>query len=458
MSSSSKGKTGNHSDSDDTLTSSDLSDLSDYEGDKEDDDFCDSESCLSLAFSVKSNRSTVAVKSAKTKKKVRFKPGDSLVLVYEIPNREMLGLRSASESSDSEYSASDSEEDEDGDDDNVVTDKNDNDEESDENEDDLEDEEDDDDDDDEEDESDEDDDDDECKKSGAALRNQKPKLKPVGRLVSVKHISVRKPIEFPKALQKPRETVKKLISLDPPTVKEKKKTRKGNKLRDKKDKVKVKTDNVKATDTPRKERNRKNKSGAITADLDSGKVKRPRRNKTRLLEIKATVESNHKTNVSVPKLVFKHDFKPTVVDVNGSSLSGTKGKQLISRSKLQPTSIRLSKRTDILDSANNKSVSSNNGDKPRRPAKVVSASYDSLSSIIPKTYVPLHEAIHNQTVEESLHRLDPNDMNATNKRLYAWQIANGNITSQSLRTPSILPFLESLKTSVIENGAVDVPS
>ncbi|KAH3773675.1 uncharacterized protein DDB_G0286299-like [Dreissena polymorpha] len=427
----------------------------------------DTASCRSLTFSVKSGRSTATVKSKKTKKRVRFKPGASLVLIYEIPNREMLGLKSESEDSDGSGEESDDEDDDDDD--------------GDEEDDDEEDEENDEDDDDNEDEDDEEsDDEDEGDDDGKENKQKLKKPKPFARLIAVKQL-------YNKKLQESRANSKK-VSETPRVASAEKKTRKSAK-RETKERIKSsKSVSLPIINVDNKNKTNKKKSRASNKRKDNDKTKKLKKGRTRLIEIRATVQGCNKSSsiTSVPKTLSKQDLKPSVIDVN--HLSGT-SKPLTNRAKLQPISVRFSK-SDLRPTSG--SATSDSPTRRHSVAHVVSASYESLTSVMPDSYITIKagqncllgqngfvgqngqvgqngligqngHALRNGLLgqnglieEESIKRLDPDLMSSSSKRNYAWQIANGAISSQSLRTPSILPFWDSLQNS--ENNTIKLPT
>ncbi|XP_045160107.2 kinesin-related protein 4-like [Mercenaria mercenaria] len=421
---------------DDTLTSSDCSESSDNESSEHDrDDTSDTASYRSLAFSVKKNRSTAIVKSKKSKKRVRFKPGDSLVLIYVIPNREMLGLKSDSEDSDYGDSddESDDEEDDDDDDDEDEDDDEDNDEDND-------------------DDSENDDD-----SNNKMNKNKAVKPKPFAKLLAVKQVNRHKIPDLRSNIKRAQEKPKP-ISLDLNSnpagsrIKQRLKPRKKEKKDVPKSLKKESTANT--ISKTKQSKNKKNKSNSIKVDVN--KTTKTRKNRPRLLEIRATVEAdskNSETQASVQKVVHKNDIKPNVIDVNDSVCLNS-SKHLTNRTRLQPTSFRITKpRPDSGETKGANSLS----ERSTKVAQVVSASYESLSSVLPSSYINLN-SIQNHTVEETIRRLDPESMNTSGKRNYAWQVANGTISSQSLRTPSILPFWDSLQNSVAENNTIKLPT
>ncbi|KAL4235698.1 hypothetical protein ACF0H5_004091 [Mactra antiquata] len=412
--------------SEDAVTSSDSS--ADESSDNEPDDSSDSASVKSLAFTVRPRRSKVTVKSKKSNKRVRFKPGDSLVLIYIIPNREMLGLKSESEDSD-EYEGSD---DESGDED----DSDDGDDDDDDNTDD------------------ENDDDDEDDDNGNGKTQSKTKkTKPFAKLIAVKQVNKRKTSDVRNANKTVQEKPKEINTITNVPQTKLKKTPRVRPKREKKEPVK--TNKTKDFNTDNKNKN-KSKQYKTNNAIKVDKRPRSRRNRSRLLEIRATVESTNKTDNThvVPKLTLKSDVKPSIIDVNSSVST----KQLTNRTRLQPTSFRITKPGSRPNSAGApQSVSSSIPEKQTSVAKVVSGNYSSLTSVLPDSYVKF-QSFQNNTVEETIKRLDPDCMNSSGKRNYAWQIANGTITSQSLRTPSILPFWDSLQNSVTENNTIKLPT
>lgn len=411
--------------------SDDLSSSGGSESDDENDDTSDTCSYRSLAFSTKANRRKAVVKSKKSKKKVRFKPGDSLVLIYIIPNREMLGLKSGSEDSDESGEESDEEEDDDDDDDEDDNDNDDDDDEDDEE------------DDEEEDDDDEDEDDDSGDDEGdGKKKNSTKKPKPFAKLLAVKQINRRKPPDLRNNVKRAQEKTKVVnIDLVSTVLTSKKKARSKHK-KDRKEKVKLTKKESKASnETKGKTKSKRNKTSAIK--VDGERHLKSRRNRSRLLEIRATVEesANKKSgHISVPKVMYKNDIKPALIDVNSNSPIVI-SKPLTTRARLQPTSVRITKESDPLLSK----VINSTAENP--VSQVVTASYDSLTSVMPTSYINL-SALKNNVIEETVERLDPDNMNKSGKRNYAWQIANGTISSQSLRTPSILPFWDSLQNSV----------
>lgn len=400
---------------------------------QENDETSDTCSYRSLAFQTKNHRKRAVVTAKKSKKRVRFKPGDSLVLIYIIPNREMLGLKSGSEDSDESGEESDDEDDDD--------DENEDDDDDDENDED----EDNDDDDEEDDEDDEDDDDDndsgdEDEEGKKTSKTKKPK--PFAKLLAVKQVNRRKLPDLRSNVKRAQEKNKLNIDIVSTSNNTKKKQRAKNK-KDRKEKSKA-SKNVSRENKSKQSRGKRNRTNAIKADVD--KTPKVRRGRPRLLEIRATVEppaNKTSSHVSVPKVMYRSDFKPALIDVNSNGPIVV-SKPLTNRVKLQTTSVRITKESDpIVSNAGNKPTI----EKPSSVAKVVSASYDSLTSVMPTSYIDL-SALRNNVVEETVERLDPDNMNTSGKRNYAWQIANGTISSQSLRTPSILPFWDSLQNSV----------
>ncbi|XP_052774889.1 putative uncharacterized protein DDB_G0270496 [Mya arenaria] len=407
------------------------------------DDVSENASVRSLAFRVKPGKTTATIKSKKSKKRVRFKPGDSLVLVYWIPNREMLGLKSGSDDSDDSGEETDDEDDDD--------------------EDDVDDDEDDDDEDDDDDDDDEDDDDDDSDGERKAKVKSK-KDKPFARLIAVKQINnrrrslpdlrnnIRKTPERPKSAT----TVDVNLQLQKSKKRNKKFVKKDRKERGKNSKKEV-VANLPVISVNNRKLPKKNKLNAIKPDIE--KPNRHRRSRARLLEIRATVESQNRQGVqmSAPKMTYKNDVRTSIPDVN-NSLTGT-SKPLTNRTRLQPTSFRITK-PDRPNSGVSHSTTELPVEKPRSVAHVVSASYDSLTSVLPSSYVQLTSALqkHGIVEKESITRLDPDNMNAASKRNYGWQIANGTISSQSLRTPSILPFLDSLQNSISDNNTIKLPT
>jgi len=390
----------------------------------------DTTSCRSLAFRVNRGRNTATFKSKKSKKRVRFKPGDSLVLIYVIPNREMLGLKSASEDSDSEYEDSD-DEDEDDDNENDEDDKE-------ESEEDIEEDDDDDDDEEEEEDDEEDDDDDEKSDNEKKDKREKKNPKPFAKLIAVKQVNRHKtPPELRSSLKKPTEKVKPITA---DTNVQSHKGKKRNKrllkreMRDK-DKTTKKDNSLTLPEiiVSNKPRQKKNRNSVVKTETG-----RPRHRKkgVRLIEIRATVESERG-----PKSPRKADLKPSNTDAN-SAITGV-SKPLTSRTRLQPTSFKITK-SETRPSSGVAKLANEVPVKPRSVAHVVSASYDSLTSVLPSSYIQLTSSLRKNGLieEESIKRLDPEDMTEASKRNYGWQIANGTISSQSLRTPSILPFLD----------------
>jgi hypothetical protein len=430
-------KTQDSESEDETVTSSDYSESSDDESSEHDrDDASDTTSYRSLAFSVKKHRSTAIVKSKKSKKRVRFKPGDSLVLIYVIPNREMLGLKSDSESSDYGDSDDDSDDEEDDDDDNDDDDEQE--------------------DDDEDDGDDDDDESDEDKDSKHKSKKDKTvKPKPFAKLLAVKQVHRRKFPDLRSNVKKVNESSRtNNLDLGSNQATSKKKQRLKPTKNEKKETPKQSKNEISAINKSKQIKNKKSKTNAIKGDVI--KPHKSKRNRSRLLEIRATVEpvsKNQDSSVSGAKLTYKNDIKPNVIDVNGA-VSLNNSTSLTNRTRLQPTSFRITKSRPSSGSAKSK-----NG-LPERPAKiaqVVSASYESLTSVLPTSYINLN-SIQNKTVDETIKRLDPESMNSSGKKSYAWQVANGTISSQSLRTPSILPFLDSLQNSVSENNTLKLPT
>ena len=442
-------KTQDSESEDDVVTSSDCSESSDDEiSDHDQDDTSDTTTYRSLSFSVKKNRSTAIVKSKKSKKRVRFKPGDSLVLIYVIPNREMLGLKSDSESSDYGDSDEDSDDEEEDDDDG-----DDNDDDDDEQEDDDDDEGDDDDEDD-----DDDDSDDENHNKNKSKKDKTVNPKPFAKLLAVKQVQRKKFPDLRNNVKKGNESPRTInLDLNSNQANSKKKQRLKPLKKEKKEIPKPLKKDISTVSKSKQTKSKKNKTNS--RDKDAIKTYKSKRNRSRLLEIRATVEPVSKsqdTSTSGTKLMYKHDIKsPNIVDVNGA-VSINSSTHLTNRTRLQPTSFRITK------SRPNSGTSKSANGLPERPAKVaqaVSACYDSLTSVLPSSYTCINLAsIQNQTVDETIKRLDPDSMNSSGKKSYAWQVANGNITSQSLRTPSILPFLDSLQNSVSENNTLKLPT
>lgn len=392
------------------------------------DDASDVASLRSLAFSVKADTGRATIKSKKSKKRVRFKPGDSLVLVYVIPNREMLGLKSESEDSDESGESDDDSDDECDEDDDEDDD--------------------DDDDDDEEDDSDEENNESKAKSKKSNVKKEKPFAK----LIAVKQVNRRKVPDLRNNVKKARDNSRKVLNFDlsapPPRLK------KRNSKQNKKEKKELRKEVLQPSAVQLKQSKTKknNKCSAIKADV--GKANRPRRNRTRLLEIRATVQSSSKSDVqtSVPK----GDIKPAIIDVN-SSISAS-SKPLTNRTRLQPTSFHISKPISRPNSGGTSKSVTSLPEKKTSVAQVVSASYESLSSVLPDSYVTVQSFENGTAEEETIKRLDPDLMNTKSKRNYAWQIANGTISSQSLRTPSILPFWDSLQNSMTEKSTLKLPT
>lgn len=408
---------------------SETSSDSDTEPDDVIDDVSDAASIRSLAFKVKPGKHVATIKSKKSKKRVRFKPGDSLVLVYIIPNREMLGLKSDSEDSDENRESDDDSDDEDDDD-----------------EDDEEETDDDDDD------GDEEDDDDEDDEEGTKKKVRAKKEKPFAKLIAVKQVNRRKVTDPRKNAKKVNEN-RKMLNFDLSALPQRPRRQnyKANK-KEKKERGNKKVLQTSAVQMKQTKPKKNNTFSAIKTDLE--KVSRPRRGRARLLEIRATVESSNKP---IDPSAARSDFKPSVIDMNGSSKAAIK--PLVNRTRLQPTSFRISKSVPRPSSGTGgKGVNRDLPEKKNTVAQVVSASYDSLTSVLPDSYVTIQSFDNGTVEEETIKRLDPDLMNAKSKRNYAWQIANGTITSQSLRTPSILPFWDSLQNSMTESNTLKLPT
>lgn len=435
----------------DAMTSSSDQDSSDKESDNNDSDY-DGKSYKSLTFNKNSRRTTTHLKSKKTGKRVRFKPGDSLVLIYIIPNREMLGLKSASEDSDDYYEESDEESgDEENEEDNVESSEEEEDDNDDDEDDDLKD-----DSDDEsevEDEEGEDNDTDENK-------NVKNKPRPFAKLLAARQVSAKRKPPLPSikpTTKLPEKSPKQvnMTNLNEPS-KVKKKTKRYSKRKEKKP-VKSETQENTPDNRSRSSR-RKQKLAAAEKD----KPLRHKRSRSRIIEINATIEG--KSVGSVPRVLYKQDLKPSVVDVNGASVSSPGGqKTLINRSRMQSATLRVATKGARPNSAPKSNTLTPLGPirpnsavrrsvpvlpsidcKSRTVSRVVSGSYESLTSVLPDSYLKLN-SLQTDAADGTLDRLDPDCMNSDGKRHYAWQIANGTITSKSLRTPSILPFWDSLQ-------------
>ena len=406
------------SDSDDTIISNACTESSGEESDH--GEISDSES---ISLSVVSTTSTVTSRKPPNpnKKRVSFKPGDSLVLIYEIPNRAMLGLKSDSESSDD--GDGDESDDEDDDEDDSDTDD---------------------------DSSDDEDDDD----VGSKNKSGKKNTKSLPKLLSVKSISRRNNVECKTEVKRDSRKVAKLIGLSlnqtqqPPT--QRRRIRKNTRVSSEScenDKMVKKEPHPKAIvvdELKRKKVNTRMSNGlnAISNQTLYGKGGRRRRNR-HFLEIKATLPHNREinsNNVGVTK--YKQDLKPSIATLDSHGAISVCGKQtsqkkLTQRSRLQPVSFRLAKTRlthGSVDKPAFSSMASLEKDKQGPDVKQgMSATYESF---------------------QSLKRLDPDNMNSRNKRNYAWQVANGTISSHQLRTPSILPFWDSLQNSIIadKNG------
>ena len=405
------------SDSDDTLTSPACSDHSgDDESDRE--DVSDSES---ISLSVVSTTSTVTSKKSTTKKRVSFKPGDSLVLIYEIPNRAMLGLKSDSESSDDDDDDSDDEEsDSDSSDD-----------------------------------SDSDDDDDET--NDQKSKNGRKIAKSLPKLLSVKQVSKRNNVVCKTDIKRNSRKVAQLIGLSinpvqPP--RQKRRSRRSPRIRsstERSDKMAKKEPNPKAIvvdEVKRKKTITRMSRGIHAISNQSAHNKRDRTHRNRrFLEIKATLQTNLRdTSSPTPRVTqYKQDLKPSIATLDARGAISVCGKQisqnLTQRARLQPTSFRLAKTR--LDSAiSDRPVSSSMAALERDKC------VPTISKAMTSSYEPL----------PSLKRLDPDNMNAKSKRNYAWQVANGRISSHQLRTPSILPFWDSLQNSINENNVIKLPT
>ena len=405
------------SDSDDTLTSPACTDSSGEESDH--GEISDSES---ISLSVVSTTSTVTSKKSTNKKRVSFKPGDSLVLIYEIPNRAMLGLKSDSESSDDDGDESDEED--------STSDS--------------------------EDDSDDDDGDGDDNENN---KNERKMSKSLPKLLSVKQVSRRNNVVCKTEIKRNSRKVAQLIGLSiNPTQqsKQKKRTRKFHRVRtnterSEKDKVPKKDPHPKAivVDEVNKKKTLTRMSrglNAITSQSANNKTVRTHRNRN-FLEIKATLQTNSRDTCSpTPRVTqYKQDLKPSIATLDSHGAISVCGKQitqkLTHRARLQPTSFRLAKTR--LDSAiADKSVASSMTALEREKCtpgikQAMSARYESL---------------------DSLKRLDPDNMNAKNKRNYAWQVANGRISSHQLRTPSILPFWDSLQNTISDNNVIKLPT
>ena len=399
------------SDSDDTITSNGCSESSGEESDH--GEISDSES---ISLSVVSTTSTVTSTKPPNpnKKRVSFKPGDSLVLVYEIPNRAMLGLKSDSESSDE----GDGEESDDEDDD------------------------------DDSDTDDEDDSSDEEEKDDSKTKSQKRNTKSLPKLLSVKSISRRNNVECNADIKRDSRKVAKLIGLSlnhtqqPPTQRRRMRGRIRSESgeNDKTIKKEPHPKTIMVDEVKRKKTNTRMSKGlnAISNQTVQSRGGRRRRNR-HFLEIKATLphrkETTNSNNLGVTR--YKHDLKPSIATLDSHGAISVCGKQtsqtLTQRSRLQPVSFRLAK-TRLTHGSVYSSMASSEKDKHTPDVK----------QALPATYETF----------QSLKRLDPDNMNSKNKRNYAWQVANGTISSHQLRTPSILPFWDSLQNSMIadKNG------
>lgn len=406
------------SDSDDTLTSNACTDSSGEEDDQ--GEVSDTES---ISLSVVSTTSTVTSTTKKNpnKKRVSFKPGDSLVLIYEIPNRAMLGLKSDSESSDDEDGDDSDDEDEDdsGDDDDSSND-----------------------DEDEEDETHE---------------TKRKHSKSLPKLLSVKQVSRRNNVEHKTEIKRDSRKVAQLIGLNLTQTQQsvpKRRTRRSPRQRPDhgdKENVAKKEQHPKAIvvdEVKRKRTNTRMARGlnAISNSRSFSKGGRGRRNR-RFLEIQATLQPSSRDVSSAPLSVtrYKQDLKPSIATLDSHGAISVTGKntsqKLTQRAKLQPVSFRLAKtRSTIFKS--DKPVTSSMAPLERdkyvpEVRQALSASYETL---------------------QSLKRLDPDVMTSKNKRNYAWQVANGTISSHQLRTPSILPFWDSLQTTIPEKNGIKLPT
>lgn len=430
----------NESESDDET--SDSVDSLDYTSDP--DDLNKNESFQSLDFNLKSGH-TAMIKSKKSNKRVRFKPGNSMVLVYIIPNREMLGLKSESEDSDDdeidEDNENDGEENEDDDDDVNDTDTDD---ESDT--------------DDEDNTDDEDDDKDSTDDDDNELKDAKQKSKPFAKVLAVKQVC-RKQFPNLRSNRKSPEQMK-MINLDIlNSTKAKKCPPKSNKT-DKKD---PHTTSKKVKDGPFNDGkckvSRIKKKIMHPIKQENKAVRHRQRRSSRILEIRATVETasnKHESLTLLPKVANKHDIKPTIVDINGTvGLNGPNPPG--NRNKLQPISVKVSKPDKSLISVNALQRLTSASVTRSPIARVVSESYESSTSSSPHSYLN-YQSFDDAVINETINRLDPGLMNAKSKRNYAWQIANGTISSQSLRTPCILPFWDSLQSSVTEHNTIKLPA
>ena len=391
-------------------------------------DASDVTSVRSLAFSVKPGTGTATVKNKKTKKRVRFKAGDSLVLVYIIPNREMLGLKSDSEESGESDEDSDDEDDDGEDDDDC---------------------------DDEEEEDEDEDDEDEDGTMHKKVKQKKEKT--FAKLLTVKHVTRRSPPDLRNNVKKARDGRKALtfdLSVPPPRLLNKRNHVKPNKKEKKANKKEVlKTTPVQLKQS-RGRRNNSNKPGTIKVDIDKERKTRRKKSSARFLEIRATIEPAPPRNKSVQD--SRNDLKPALIDVNESIVACSK--PLVNRTRLQPTCVHISKSRPNAKTNPVTSKFTSTPEKQASVAQVVSASYDSLSSVLPDSYITIQSLKDDAVSEETITRLDPDLMNAKSKRNYAWQIANGTITSQSLRTPCILPFWDSIQNSVSENNTLKLPT
>ena len=383
------------SDSDDTITSNACSGSSGEESDH--GEISDSES---ISLSVVSTTSTVTSKKPPNpnKKRVSFKPGDSLVLIYEIPNRAMLGLKSDSESS---YDEDGEESDDEDDDDDSDTEDDDS--------------------------SDEDDKD--CNNS--KNKGQKRNAKALPKLLSVKSISRRNNVECNTDIKRDSRKVAKLIGLSlnhtqqPPTQRRRFRCRMRGESGDN-DSMSKKEPHPKAIlvdEVKRKRSNTRMSTGlnAIPNHAAHNRSGRRRRNR-HFLEIKATLpprKEANSNNLGVTK--YKHDLKPSIATLDSHGAISVCGKQssqtLTQRSRLQPVSFRLAK-TRLTHGSVDRSV------------------YSSVTSLEKDTnkHVPDVKQTMSATYEtlQSLKRLDPDNMNSKTKRNYAWQVANGNISSHHL--------------------------
>lgn len=414
-------KSDSDSDSDDTLTSNACTDSS-----PEDSDHGDISDSESISLSVVSTTSTVTSKKTPNpnKKRVSFKPGDSLVLIYEIPNRAMLGLKSDSESSDDDDDSDEDSDDEDSDDD-----------------------------------SDEDSEEDNENQKDINNVNKRKTSKCLPKLLSVKQVSRRNNVECKTEIKRNSRKVAQLIGLNlNPTQQstQKKRTKRTSRMRvdrGDKDKIAKKEPHAKAIvvdEVKRKKVNTRMSRGfsAISNQSQHSKSGRGRKNR-RFLEIKATLQPNSSDTSSVTSGVtkYKQDLKPSIATLDSQGAISVCGKtisqKLTQRSRLQPTSFRLAK-TRLTSASVDKPVTSSVTSLDREKYTVTPNVKQAMSA----TYECL----------QSLKRLDPDNMNAKNKRNYAWQVANGRISSHQLRTPSILPFWDSLQNSVIDNSVIKFPS